>query len=30
MQRAARTVDVAYGVNGGKEIQRYLNELTGQ
>ncbi|SEV92894.1 hypothetical protein [[Haemophilus] ducreyi] len=26
--RAARTVDVAYGVNGGKEVTGYLNDLT--
>ncbi|WNY77334.1 hypothetical protein H2513_08835 [Pasteurella multocida] len=26
-QRAARTVDVAYGVNGGKETNGYLNQL---
>ncbi len=27
-QRAARTVDVCYGVNGGKEIQGYVDGLT--
>lgn len=27
-ERAARTTDTAYGVNGGKDLKGYLNELT--
>ncbi|MEB4492820.1 hypothetical protein QQW93_00400, partial [Pasteurella multocida] len=26
--RAGRTMDTCYGVNGGKEIQDYINQLT--
>ncbi|MEB3470159.1 hypothetical protein ROV31_06165 [Pasteurella multocida] len=29
-QRAARTIDVSYGVNGGKETKGYIDELTAQ
>ena len=27
-ERADRTVDVSFGVNGGKEVQGYIDELT--
>ena len=27
-ERAARTTDTAYGVNGGKDLKGYLDELT--
>ena len=27
-ERADRTIDVSFGVNGGKEVQGYIDELT--
>ena len=27
-ERTDRTIDVSFGVNGGKEVQGYLDELT--
>jgi hypothetical protein len=27
-ERASRTIDVSYGVNGGKDTQDYIDELT--
>ncbi|MFC2545010.1 MAG: hypothetical protein ACFNUN_09210 [Aggregatibacter sp.] len=27
-ERADRTIDVSFGVNGGKKVQGYLDELT--
>ncbi|MBN6074306.1 hypothetical protein HYE60_09855 [Aggregatibacter actinomycetemcomitans] len=28
LARAARTTDIAYGVNGGKDLKDYINTLT--